>query len=46
MEGTARILDAISDAELFAEVRQLARTKYRWGEGLPVEFRLESQVEG
>ena len=36
-----RVLDPNQDGELYAEVRQLAREKYGWGDGLPVEFRLE-----
>ncbi len=39
--ATGRVLDPSQDAELYAEVRQLAREKYGWGDGLPVEFRLE-----
>jgi deazaflavin-dependent oxidoreductase (nitroreductase family) len=37
--GMARILEAEQDAEIFLKVRQLAREKYGWGEGLPVEIR-------
>jgi deazaflavin-dependent oxidoreductase (nitroreductase family) len=44
-EATARILDPARDDELFADVRQLARQKYGWGDGLPVEFRLECEIE-
>ena len=35
--GVARVLDPDEDAYLNA--RQLAREKYGWGEGLPVEIR-------
>ena len=38
----SRLFDA--DAELFMDVRALARNKYRWGDGLPVEFRLDREV--
>ena len=39
-EATVRVLDPNQDGELYAEVRQLAREKYGWGDGLPVELRL------
>ena len=39
--ATGRVLDPNQDGELYAEVRQLARRKYGWGDGMPVEFRLE-----
>lgn len=39
-DGLARVLDAERDAEAYARARQLAREKYGWGEGLPVEVRL------
>ena len=39
-DGLARVLDAERDAEAYARARQLAREKYGWGEGLPVEIRL------
>lgn len=38
-DGVGRILDAEQDAEAYLSVRQLAREKYGWGEGLPVEIR-------
>ena len=44
-KAAARVLDPNSDADLFAEVRELARKKYGWGDGLPVEFRLERPVQ-
>ena len=37
--ATGRVLDAQTD-ELYLEVRDRARTKYGWGDGLAVEFRL------
>ena len=37
--GLGRILDAEEDAESYLKARQLAREKYGWGEGLPVEIR-------
>jgi deazaflavin-dependent oxidoreductase (nitroreductase family) len=39
--ATGQVLDPAQDGELYASVRQLAREKYGWGDGLPVEFRLE-----
>ena len=41
--ATGRVLDPDRDGELYREVRQLAREKYGWGDGLPVEFRLERE---
>ena len=38
--GLARVLDADQDADGYLKARQLAREKYAWGEGLPVEIRL------
>jgi deazaflavin-dependent oxidoreductase (nitroreductase family) len=38
--ATGRVLDPVGDADLYATVRELARKKYGWGDGLPVEFRL------
>ena len=37
--GVARVLDAEQDAAAYLNARQLAREKYGWGEGLPVEIR-------
>ena len=39
-KATGRVLDPDENGELCAEVRQLAREKYGWGDGLPVELRL------
>ncbi|HXG64504.1 MAG TPA: nitroreductase family deazaflavin-dependent oxidoreductase [Blastocatellia bacterium] len=36
--ATARALDPERDAETWATAQQLARDKYGWGEGLPVEI--------
>jgi deazaflavin-dependent oxidoreductase (nitroreductase family) len=36
-----RVLDPEGDADVFAAVQSLARQKYDWGDGLPVEFQLE-----
>jgi deazaflavin-dependent oxidoreductase (nitroreductase family) len=38
-DGVARVLDGGQDAEAYRNARQLAREKYGWGEGLPVEIR-------
>ena len=42
--ATGRVLDPDIDEMLYAEIRELARTKYGWGDGLPVEFRLDSRL--
>ena len=42
--ATGRVLDTDRDAELYTAVRELARTKYGWGDGLPVEFYLEQEI--
>jgi deazaflavin-dependent oxidoreductase (nitroreductase family) len=36
--GTARVLDAMKDAEAYVKAQDAAREKYGWGEGLPVEI--------
>jgi deazaflavin-dependent oxidoreductase (nitroreductase family) len=36
--ATARLLDEEKDAEVWQATQQLAREKYGWGEGLPVEI--------
>jgi len=38
-EASARVLDAERDADLWKAVQDLAKTKYGWGDGLPVEIR-------
>jgi deazaflavin-dependent oxidoreductase (nitroreductase family) len=38
-DGRARVLDAGRDPQAYANARRLAREKYDWGEGLPVEIR-------
>jgi deazaflavin-dependent oxidoreductase (nitroreductase family) len=38
--GLARVLDPDRDADAYLKARQLAREKYGWGEGLPVEIRI------
>jgi deazaflavin-dependent oxidoreductase (nitroreductase family) len=37
-EATGRVLDADKDQELYSAVREMAKAKYGWGDGLPVEF--------
>ena len=37
-DGGARVLDPAAEPELVAEVQQLSREKYGWGEGLVVEL--------
>jgi deazaflavin-dependent oxidoreductase (nitroreductase family) len=39
LEATARILDESRDADLWRTTQDLARAKYGWGEGHPVEIR-------
>ena len=36
--GLARVLDADEDRDAYLKARLLARDKYGWGEGLPVEI--------
>ena len=36
--ATARVLDQKADAELWNRAQELAREKYGWGDGLPVEI--------
>jgi len=38
-EATARILDERVDADLWKTTQGLAKAKYEWGDGLPVEIR-------
>ena len=38
-DGLARALDPDHDSEAYLKARELAREKYGWGEGLPVEIR-------
>ena len=42
--ATGRVLDAVQDAALYTKMRELSRTKYGWGDGLPVEFRLDQTI--
>ncbi len=43
--AVGRVLDPNEDGELYDEVRRLARHKYGWGDGLPVELRLRRKIE-
>ena len=36
-----RVLDPEQDADLYREAQALAQRKYGWGDGVPVEFRLD-----
>jgi len=36
--ATARVLDRHTDRELWDQVAEIANSKYRWGDGLPVEI--------
>ena len=37
-DATARVLDETADRETWNQAQDLARAKYDWGEGLPVEI--------
>src|SRR5438093_12378573 len=41
MTATGRVLDPDADREAWNKAQDLARSKYGWGEGLPVEFTLD-----
>jgi deazaflavin-dependent oxidoreductase (nitroreductase family) len=43
-QASGRVLEPDREGDLYAEVRELAREKYGWGNGLPIEFRLERQI--
>jgi deazaflavin-dependent oxidoreductase (nitroreductase family) len=38
INATARVLDSERDTQVWSQAQQLAREKYGWGEGLPVEL--------
>jgi deazaflavin-dependent oxidoreductase (nitroreductase family) len=40
-QATARILDETADRETWGVTQDLARKKYGWGDGLPVEITLD-----
>ena len=42
--ATGRVLDPTKDGDLYVDVRELARWKYGWDNGLPVEFRLDREI--
>jgi deazaflavin-dependent oxidoreductase (nitroreductase family) len=41
-DATARVLDEQRDAMAWQRAQQLAREKYGWGDGLPVEITLQA----
>jgi len=43
--ATARVLDEAADAEPWKTAQDLARLKYGWGDGLPVEIRPDAPVD-
>jgi deazaflavin-dependent oxidoreductase (nitroreductase family) len=43
--ASARVLEENRDRELWREVRELARAKYDWGDGLPVEITPDVPIE-
>jgi len=44
-EATARVLDRKRDAAVWKTAQELAREKYGWGEGLPVEISTDEPLE-
>ena len=44
LKGTARVLDQTRDRETWQLAQKLARNKYGWGEGLPVEIILDEPL--
>jgi deazaflavin-dependent oxidoreductase (nitroreductase family) len=44
-KAKGRVLEPDTDVELYMDVRALAREKYGWGDGLPVEFRLDREMQ-
>ena len=38
LTATGRVLDPVADRDLWERAQELARRKYGWGEGLPVEI--------
>ena len=43
-QGAGRVLDERNDAETWQRAQSLAREKYGWGEGLPVEITLDQPL--
>jgi deazaflavin-dependent oxidoreductase (nitroreductase family) len=43
-DATARVLDPAQDGEAWETARRLAREKYGWGEGLPVEIPIDRAI--
>jgi len=43
-EATARVLDPDRDVDTCRVAQELARRKYGWGDGLPVEIRPDSPL--
>lgn len=44
-KAIGQVLEPDTDAELYMDVRTLAREKYGWGDGLPLEFRLDREIK-
>jgi len=42
--ATARVLDETADREIWNQAQDLARDKYGWGDGLPVEITPDSAL--
>jgi deazaflavin-dependent oxidoreductase (nitroreductase family) len=45
-EATARPLDEKRDGEVWSAAQQLAREKYGWGNGMPVEITTDAPLPG
>jgi deazaflavin-dependent oxidoreductase (nitroreductase family) len=44
-KAIGRVLDSAGDADLYTKIQASARDKYGWGDGLPVEFRLQENLQ-
>jgi deazaflavin-dependent oxidoreductase (nitroreductase family) len=44
-KAAGRLLDKQADAGLYISAQEMARQKYGWGDGLPVEFRLAEEPD-
>jgi deazaflavin-dependent oxidoreductase (nitroreductase family) len=43
LDARGRCLDPVTDADLWRTIQHLAREKYGWGDGLPVQFTPENR---
>jgi deazaflavin-dependent oxidoreductase (nitroreductase family) len=44
-EASGRVLESENESDLYFEVQGLARSKYGWGDGLPVEFNFSRDMQ-